>query len=550
MIQLGISRENQKKNIGTTIVALLIEIYAARIFPKNPFIYFPLITPQNLYDKVIPPTNKICDKLNFAIDPISGLYKRLCKIPSPKNQDTLLNIKLSYYYEFTEGYKVRKIEQHEISGIFGAHFAQKKITSFVHLSLGEYQDSDYYYSTGIRSTIDFINQGCELKNVLKMDLSIYFRTNLYEKLKGRYPIIAENNYCRPMSIFPSEKELISYCGDNKVMFSINTYKTNNIVGNIKELLQKYKYSELLQYPYVRIIRPPFLIDNKLTFLHSFFIIYKSGGIVRSYFSNHVVVVSKNTEDSKSTEDKDKITHYIYPDDIRKFDEKMQAQIDMKLFHETIDAGVDLLISEQITLYENQYAGFKLFSIMTSIDAAANGKLSKPSIMEIFNSKASYDSHSVLQYTNNIIFPHFGIDLPKFANIDMVPYIYKTHNSSDGILSPHYDAVRNLFIKINGKHFDIYLYLALNNALSKIGKIEITVLHSEIEIKHIFLEEQYRKKGYSTAAIALLMEILAARHAPINPLITIAKLEKIAVSLHFYKNNKNIFERLCRIIYTL
>jgi len=47
MIQLGISREHQKRNMGTTIVALLIEIYASRIFPKNPFIYFPVIKTQN-----------------------------------------------------------------------------------------------------------------------------------------------------------------------------------------------------------------------------------------------------------------------------------------------------------------------------------------------------------------------------------------------------------------------------------------------------------------------------------------------------------------------
>ena len=76
-------------------------------------------------------------------------------------------------------------------------------------------------------------------------------------------------------------------------------------------------------------------------------------------------------------------------------------------------------------------------------------------------------------------------------------------------------------------------------------IDLIILNTEIELKHIFLEPQHRQKKYSILAIAKLMEILASKYAPINPTITLTKLESIAIALKFYKY-MNVFTRLCRI----
>jgi GNAT superfamily N-acetyltransferase len=258
-IQLGIERAYQKRQIGTAIVAMVIEIYAARSYPKNPLVYFPIITDIN--NTIISPTNKICNKLNFYIDKSLNLYARLCKINSPKN-NIILNNKLTYFLEYA------------IDPLIGdKYFIKKPITSFVHLSLGVYQGSEYYYSTGLRYSIDFVHQGSELKNILRNNKNIYLQYYLYDKIKNKDAIIAEAMNNRPLPYFASMDGLIQYCGDGFLSFrSKNNINENNLNIDARGL-KEYKFSHIINnYKYVhKLLKNELLLDGKKMNLFSSYI---------------------------------------------------------------------------------------------------------------------------------------------------------------------------------------------------------------------------------------------------------------------------------------
>lgn len=517
-IQLGIEREHQKRQIGTAIVALIIEIYSAREYPKNPTIYFPIV--RDIYDikKNNTPTNKICEKLEFTIHN-KTYYSRLGKINSPKN-NILLNSKLSYFSEY------------DIN--IDAHFTKKTITSFVHVSIGIYhRNLENYYSTGMRYNIDFINQGSELKNILNIDKSIYYQEDLYNKIKDKYPDVAENMEIRPLDFFSTKENLIKFCGN--FLISIrngNGFRDDNL--NLKaEDLKDYKFSDLSEYKYVIALRPPLLIDGKKTALSVSYVVYKSGGIIRAKFIDNYIIMAKENYTGTNFNTKE-----LWPSlgNIRKVTPSIEAMIDTIELKKIIDAGINTILEEKITLYENQYAGFKLFNILVYFENMGPNILAKPIISEIFQSHINQANDKLKQFLiDSIIYPHFGIKkFPKFEY---------TYNSKDGPLSKYYNIVIRLNIDIrNNNHFDIYY------DDNKIGNIELGIIQSEIEIKHIEINESYRKKGLGTASVAYVLEILGARYAPINPFIYFIhnnNMNSIIINLHFQKS-ANSFRRLCRI----
>jgi hypothetical protein len=78
---------------------------------------------------------------------------------------------------------------------------------------------------------------------------------------------------------------------------------------------------------------------------------------------------------------------------------------------------------------------------------------------------------------------------------------------------------------------------------------LEIITYEIEIKHILLEPNHRKKNISASAIAYLLEILGARYAPLNPIIFFKQLESMAEKLLFHKikhGDTFIYKRLCRL----
>jgi len=160
-INIGISQSHQKRGIGTAIIALLIDIYAARCFPKNNYIYFEKMQHKS---RVQFPIDAICKKLKFDIK--GDLYIRLCKIKSPSNIKNLISAKLYYSSEVA-------IE----SNIISKYFTEKTDYSFVHLAIGKYQDDEYYISNGTKISANFLNQGAELKNILPMNKQIYGKKN-------------------------------------------------------------------------------------------------------------------------------------------------------------------------------------------------------------------------------------------------------------------------------------------------------------------------------------------------------------------------------------
>jgi hypothetical protein len=235
-------------------------------------------------------------------------------------------------------------------------------------------------------------------------------------------------------------------------------------------------------------------------------------------------------------------HLVNVSNRRDFSPKIQSMIDMPLLKKTIECGISVLMDEEISLYENQYAGFKIFAISISFIDMGPNLLAKPFIYEIINVCKPFNNlatpeENIVKFSyllKNIIYPHFGIT--------RYPQFEYTKNSNDGILSKYYDIIIHLNLEMKGNNFDIYYKEAI------IGKVELNIIQSEIEMKHIEIEAPHRKKGIATAAIAYIMEILAARYAPVNPFIYFISDERvntIAVRLHFYKYGDN-FKRLCRI----
>ena len=131
--------------------------------------------------------------------------------------------------------------------------------------------------------------------------------------------------------------------------------------------------------------------------------------------------------------------------------------------------------------------------------------------------------------------------------------YHTKNNNDGPLSPYFNVLKHIYL-ISDTELEIYEFGNECNKIKdtkiKIGKISL-VFHKnqEIEIKHIELDKIYQNKKIGTAAIAQVLEILAARTAPLNIMVFfISKLEnmqKIGHNLKFHKQGDE-FSRLCRI----
>ena len=201
-------------------------------------------------------------------------------------------------------------------------------------------------------------------------------------------------------------------------------------------------------------------------------------------------------------------------------------------------------------YAESNAGFLIFS--TRVLLTNNGD---PYILNNYKI-VYYTQYSNLFSTkyfnwiaNNVIFPHFGIS-------PYLPALAISHDSN-GPLHSYMHILKNVTLYFIHDYELIICNVTTNTTnivattTNKIGKILLKYHEKEkkIEIVHIEIDKFNQNKGIGTAVIAQLLEILAARTAPLNLLTFFTtKLEnmtKIAYNLHFNKQ-ENIFSRFCRL----
>jgi ribosomal protein S18 acetylase RimI-like enzyme len=515
-IMIGISPEFQRRNIATAVVALIIEIYASRVYPKNPYIYFPVIKNKHFFSKVDHPINKICKRLNFNIE--NNRYFRLCKVNSPKN-NILFDTKLYISSEF------------DLSNLdINNFFIQKKLYPFVHLSLGVAHDSyEHFLSTGTNYSHNFLKQGAELKNIFKIDGNIFAKQNLVN-LSNAVKFAA-----LPISHFKSLNELQSHCANNIMRLNADHFIIDGqIVSNTRKL-HINNLSQLSEFDYIiKMQQNPLLLNKKK---------------IKTMTNIFVYVVDNNEKFNKlnlsalNNEKNSNIKYYIQKTIIKTtkapyahsdfFNEKIHIlselsdiefdsitdKIDMDLFHNNINAAIDIILNANISLYAEQNAGFRIFGVFMDYSLDNISRKAIPIIEEIFNINVL--EHHLKYAFDMIIFPHFGI--PSITHMD------------------------NLHLQMGKKinTFDIF------KMDKKIGHIEIDIIGTEINLLSIEIDNIERP--YAINAVIQLMQILSARYAPINPTILIdAKLNVIYKSiikkLNFVKQN-NVFKRPCRVIFS-
>jgi RimJ/RimL family protein N-acetyltransferase len=535
-IKVGIIQSHQRRQLGTAIIALVIEIYAAREFPKNPHIYLPIL--QNIHTRDAMPTNKIALRLGFEIDNKLKMYSRVCKIISKKSEKSLLHTKMYIISEFHNDKELK---------IFEPYFIKKEGYSFAHIVFGKIQNNEFYLSNGVRYTVNFLNQGAEIKNCLKIKNSIiYKKYKLYEQLKELYTEtnniqflnVAKRCKNMPLNYFNTYSKLIEYGKNNKFIFTndkVNKFISYQI-GTISEVIKSQEdFNAINEYDYMSQINDNvFKIDGATILFVSVISIYKSSGIVYAFLEDESIYINKN-------QNKNQITLIDEETCIRIPYEKFKSDkhiIDPHTLQENYYACTQLLLNNA-TLYPEQHSGFHKYGILYSL-YIINGKII-PYVSEIF-SIIKNELFNDINYINfigkNIILPHFGIIKKS------IPYM--TNNSNDGALSKFYEHIIHMSITIDEKKNNLF-YIYFNE--KKIGYIELEIIDYEIEIKHIELDTTHRNKKLSAPAIAYLLEILGARYAPLNPIIFFKQLESIAEKLEFHKIKKDnyyIYKRLCRL----
>jgi RimJ/RimL family protein N-acetyltransferase len=530
-IKIGITQKHQRRQIGTSIIALLIEIYASREFPKNPVIYLPIL--QNMHTKEMVPTNKIALKLGFKINDKLKIYTRLCKILSPKILKNLLNTKMYIISEFHSAEEFK---------IFLPFFNKKEGYSFAHIIFGKIQNNEFYLSNGIRYTINFLNQGAEMKNCITMkDGLIYKKYRLCEKFKELYNttnithFLNASNRCKNIALdnFKTYQELLEYGKNYKfILYKDGVDKfTVNITGAISDIIKSpEEFKNINSNEYITSMNDNnFMIDNKSVLYLATIIIYKSSGISYALLEREDIHISKMVSNNIIIIGDDTIaTPY------KEFNLTKNHTIDEVSLDENIKSCVYLLLN-MARLYPEQHAGFHKYGVLNKL-CIIDGKII-PYISEIFSIMHNYINVDFI--AKNIILPHFGI------MAKTIPY-YMTQNCNDGPLSKFYDQVINMSIIIDNNKNNLF-NIIING--KNIGHIELEIITHEIEIKHIELDPSHRKKNISASAIAQLLEILGARYAPLNPIIFFKQLESIAEKLLFHKikhKDEFIYKRLCRL----
>jgi hypothetical protein len=531
-IKIGISQKHQRRQIGTAIISLLIEIYASREFPKNPIIYLPIL--QNMHTREMVPTNKIALKLGFKIDDKLKFYTRLCKITSPKILKNLLNTKM---YIISEFHNVENLK------IFLPYFNQKEGYSFAHIIFGKIQNNEFYLSNGIRYTVNFLNQGSEIKNHITMkDGLIYKKYRLCQQFKEMYNttnithFLNAANRCKNIALdnFKTYQELVEYGKDYKfILYKDGVDKfTVNTTGFISDIINSEEFKNINSNDYITNIDGPtrFTIDNKQISYLATIAIYKSSGISYAFLESEVIHIPKKENANYIYLIGEDTTYTTYSE----FKSTKKHTIDEIALTENIRSCVYLLLN-MARLYPEQHAGFHRYGILNSL-CITDGKII-PYISEIYSIMSN--AINIDFVGKNIILPHFGI-IPK-----SIPY-YMTQNCNDGPLSKFYDHVIHISIIIDTNKNNLFHIMFDDN---NIGHIELEIVAYEIEIKHIHLDPKHRKKNISASAVAYLLEILGARYAPLNPIIFFKQLESIAEKLSFHKIKHGdifIYKRLCRL----
>jgi hypothetical protein len=537
-IKVGISQGHQRRQLGTAIIALVIEIYAAREFPKNPHIYLPIL--QNIHTRDAMPTNKIALRLGFEINHKLKMYSRSCKIMSKKLEKSLLHIKM---------YIISELHNDKELKIFEPYFIKKEGYSFAHIVFGKIQNNEFYLSNGVQYTVNFLNQGAEIKNCIKMkDGIIYKKYRLYGQLKDAYELtknvhfLNAANRCKNMALdyFKTYLELIEHGKNNKFIFyndKVDKFTVNK-TGTISEIIKSQEdFNRINSYEYMSQITgySPFKINNMSVSYLAAVIIYKSSGIVYAYLEYELIHMAKKENINDIYIIGEDTTNMPYKDFKLKHLTDEQS-IDKQSLDENLKACVYLLINNA-QIYTEQYSGFHKYGILNSLYKIGDKII--PYISEIYSMTKNMTQIDDINFIGkNIILPHFGIMQNGVS--------YMTHNSNDGALSKFYNNIIHMAITIDEKKNNLF-YIYFNE--KKIGHIELEIIDYEIEIKHIELDVAHRNKKRSAPAIAYLLEILGARYSPLNPIIFFKQLESIAEKLEFYKIKKEghyIYKRLCRL----
>ena len=468
------------------MIANLIEIYRARCFPHNPLLK---IKNYSNTDTNIAIAN-IIKKLNFRTGTDTNIYERYCKIEKLNTISSFKkDIKLKYFMIDKLDNDIG-LDYKVWHSILNKYMTKVVNNSFVHLAWSEIDEQNLkqlHTSTGYKYDTKFIFQGSELKFALDSNLyQIINRKHFYNYLVANDP--------------------------DGLSFLLPNYEKNpNDELNLDNLSNQK------------------LLNGKKFYLKLFFLVYVSGGITRCFiFDDFAVNIFEDFAVNKIKENnfinKDNLPDYINKDKLN------------KLIH-TISNG---MVNVGMKPYAESNAGFLIFS--TRVLLTDNGD---PYILNIYNIvyHTQYSNLFSTKYfnwiANNIIFPHFGIS-------SYLPALAISHDGS-GPLHSYMHILKNITLYF----IHDYECSIVANTTNKIGKILLKYNEKEmkIEIVHIEINKFDQNKGIGTAIIAQLLEILAARTAPLNLLIFFTtKLEnmtKIAHNLHFNKQ-ENIFSRFCRV----